>query len=187
VLAPHHGRDFTRRAGFKAALHRSLAEHAKRGRFAVDTFQHMLAQIRQLKNATEQAARRVRQDQLARRGEPLQPRSEVRGVSDHGFFLGRSLADQVADDDQSRSDAGARRQGPAIGRRDAGKGPHDRKAGPYRAFRIVFMRPRPTEVAEHAVAHVLGQMPLEAGHRSGHGILIVDDDLAHVFRVKAPR
>ena len=46
------------------------------------------------------------------------------------------------------------------------------------------MRLRPAEKTKHAIAHVLGDMPLEASHRTGHRVLIARDHLTHIFRIE---
>jgi hypothetical protein len=50
-------------------------------------------------------------------------------------------------------------QGRPCGRLQLWRGPDDRKPGPHRAFGVVLVRLGVAEIAEHAVAHILGDEP----------------------------
>ena len=49
------------------------------------------------------------------------------------------------------------------------------------------MRPRVTEVGEHAVTHVFGDVALEAGDLAGNCVLIGTDHLAHLLGIEPAR
>jgi hypothetical protein len=64
----------------------------------------VLAQVLELEARPEQPPRRVGNHHLAGRRDPLQARCKVRGVTDYGLLLRRTLADQVADDHEAGRD-----------------------------------------------------------------------------------
>ena len=118
------------------------------------------AEIDQLEQPADQPAGRLADHDAARRGERLQPGRQVRRLADHRLLLCRALADQLADDDHAGGDADPRREGlrpPAAASPTASA---TRKARPHRPLRLVLVRLRTAEVGEHAVAHVLGDVPV---------------------------
>ena len=99
----------------------------------------------------------------ARLGQRLQARRQVRRLADHRLLLRRALADQVADHDQAGRDADPGRERRA--RRAARSRPTASTScepGAHRPLGIVLVRLRPAEIGQHAVAHELGDVPLEA-------------------------
>jgi hypothetical protein len=55
---------------------------------------------------------------------------------------------------------------------------------PDRALGVVLVRLGPTEIGEHAVAHVLGDVAAPALDHLGAGAMIRSDHLPHVFGVE---
>ena len=109
----------------------------------------------------------------------LQPRGEVRGLADDGLLLGRTLADEVADDDQPGGDADPRRQRRARGRLQPADRLGDRQPSPDRPLGLVLVRPGPAEVGQHAVAHELGDDgPRSERPRPADRVLVGAEDLA---------
>ena len=84
-------------------------------------------------------------------------------------------------DPDPRGERLARRRG------DAGHGRGDGEAGPDRALGLVLVRPGPAEIGEHAVAHELGDVALEARDLARDGVLVGADDLAHLLGIEPAR
>jgi hypothetical protein len=61
------------------------------------------------------------------------------------------------------------------------------KPGAHRPLGVVLVRARPTEIRQHAVAHVLGDVPVPAPDDLGDRGLISADDLPQVFRIEPRR
>jgi hypothetical protein len=112
----------------------------------------------------DELLRAVRDDDLARLREVLQAGGNVGRVADHGRFLCRAMADQIADHHQPGGDPGPRGQANAIaGPQLANRG--DRGHGSaHRPFGLVFMSLRPAEIGQHAIAHELGDITVEERH-----------------------
>ena len=49
------------------------------------------------------------------------------------------------------------------------------------------MRSRVAEIGEHAVAHILGDKPVEASDDIGDDAMICGGDLAQIFRIESRR
>ena len=62
-------------------------------------------EVFEIEQPADLTACRFADDQRVRRGQSLQPSGEVRRLADDPTLLRRSLADQVADDDEAGSDA----------------------------------------------------------------------------------
>ena len=63
----------------------------------------------------------------------------------------------------------------------------DRQPRPDGPLGLVLMRPRPAEIGQHAVAHELGDVALEARDLARHRVLIAADHLAHVLGIEPRR
>ena len=100
-------------------------------------------------------------------GERLQAGGQVRRLADDRLLLRRALADQVADHDQAGGDADARRRARPAG--VAGRRRRRQRASPARTARSASSSCalRPAEVGQHAVAHELGDVPVEARDHLG--------------------
>ena len=61
----------------------------------------------------------------------------------------------------------------------------DRQAGPHGALGLVLVRAGPAEVGQHAVAHQLGHVPVDARDLARDRVLVRPQDLAHVLRIEA--
>jgi len=112
----------------------------------------------------------------------LQPGGEVRRFADDRLFLRRALADQIAHHHQPGGDPDARLQ---LGRLDIETSDRvdQSQPRPDRPLGVVLMSARVAEIDEHAVAHILGDKPVEPGDDFGHGTVIRGDDLAQILRV----
>ena len=187
LVAPDHRRRPPRLAGLEAAAGRSLAENLEAAHGATEAFEPGRPELAQLEQLAQQPACVVRDHRGAGLGHLLQPRRQVGGFADHGLLLCRSLAHEIADHDQARRDADPRRQRLARRLAEQGDSMGNREAGTDRALGLVFMRPRPAEIGEHAIAHELGDVALEARDLARHRVLIRADHLAHVFRIELRR
>ncbi len=119
------------------------------------------AEVGQLEQAADQAPGRLADDDAARVGERLEPGREVRGLADHRAFLRLAFAHQLADHHQPGRDPDPRRQRAAGGRKP-GDRLNQREARPDRPLGVVLVRLWPAEIGEHAIAHELGDVALEA-------------------------
>ena len=71
--------------------------------------------------------------------------------------------------------------------RQRADGRGDREPGPHRPLGLVLVRPGPAEIGQHAVAHELGDMALEARDLARDGVLVGAEDLAHLLGVEPAR
>ena len=58
------------------------------------------------------------------------------------------------------------------------------KPGSYRSFRVVFTRPRVTEIDERTVAHISGDETFEPPNYLSNALLIGSDHLAQIFGIE---
>ena len=63
----------------------------------------------------------------------------------------------------------------------------EREARPHRPLGVVLVRLRPAEIGQHAVAHELGDVAVEAQDLARDGVLVGADDLAHVLGIERRR
>jgi hypothetical protein len=168
----------------EAALGRLLARHQEAGHGMLEALEARRAELAQLEHLPQEAPRRVRDHHGARPGDLLQPRSQVRGLADDRPLLRRALAEEVADDDQAARDADPHRERRPGRRRQPRDGLDDAQPGPDRALGSVLLGLGPAEVGEHAVAHELGDVAAEPGHRARHRLLVRPEDLAHLLRIE---
>ena len=146
------------------------------------------AEIAQGEQAADQAPGALGDHHLAGAGEGLQARREVRRVADDRLLPRAALADQVAHDDEPGRDPDPGRE--RVAGRRSGASATERAAsepGPDRALGRVLVRPGPAEVGEHAVAHELRDVALEARDLARDRVLVGADELAHLLGVEAGR
>ena len=128
-----------------------------------EALERLRPEIVELEQAADQPPGRLGDHDAARLGQRLQPGREVRRLADHRLLLRRTLADQIADHDEPGGDADPGRKRLAAGVVEPRHGRRtQREPGPHRPLGVVLVRPRPAEIGEHAVAHVLGDVALEA-------------------------
>src|SRR5215472_16363129 len=119
-------------------------------------------------------------------GQGLQPSGEIWRFTDDRLLLGRSCADQIADDHQSGGDAYARLglDGFDI---EASHSIDDTQACSDRALGIVLMRMRVAQIDQYAVAHILGDKPVEGSDDIGNRAVKGGDDLAQILGIEPRR
>ena len=61
------------------------------------------------------------------------------------------------------------------------------QSGPHGPLGIIFMRSRPAEIGEHAVAHVFGNVAVPALQHFGTALLVPADYRAHVLGIEFRR
>ena len=83
------------------------------------------------------------------------------------------------------ADAGGQRR--PVGRVCIPYGIDDRQARAHGALRIILIGARPAEIAQHAVAHELGDEAFESTDGAGARVLIGAQNLPHVLRVEPSR
>ena len=150
-------------AGLEPAFDRRLAAHAEGPHRARHPLQRRGLQLVELEPAPEEASRGLGDHHGARLRDLLQAGREVRRLAGDRLLLRGALADEVADHHEAGGDPGAASERPAAIRRlqPADGGVHGQRR-PDCPLRLVLMRPRPAEIGEHAVAHELRDVPLEA-------------------------
>jgi hypothetical protein len=124
-------------------------------------------------------------------GEDLQAGGEVGRLADDGLLARRTLADRLADDHEPAGDADAHGAAGAIAVSNIGTERRhrveDRQPGANRALGILFLRIWVTEIDEHAVAHELGDVAVEAPDGVADRLPIAADHVAHVFGIELRR
>ena len=61
------------------------------------------------------------------------------------------------------------------------------QARPDRPLGVILMSPRVAEVGEHAVPHVLGDVPLEARYLASYHLLVFANRPTHLLRIEPRR
>ena len=119
-------------------------------------------------------------------GQRLQPGGEVRRLADDRLLLRGARADA---DRRRRPTRWRCRRGREAARLVAQSADRidKRQPGSDRPLGIVLVRLRVAEVDEHAVAHVLGDEAVEAGHGLGDAAVIRSDHLAQVLGIEPRR
>ena len=143
-------------------------------------------EVGQLEQTADQPPGRLADDDAARLGQSLQAGCKVRRLADHRALLRLALAHPLADHHEPGCDPDPGRETPAARLKPA----HDfyeSKGRPHRPLGVVLMRLRPTEIGQHAVAHELGDVALEAQGLAGHGVLVETNGRAHLLRIERRR
>ena len=187
VLTPDQRREMLAVQRFEAALSATLALDPKGSNGLGEALEMLRTEIGKLEQPTHEPPGTPTDDDDARFGERLEARRQVRGLANHGLLLRPALADQLADHDQTGGDADPSSQRFAGGRLQSRQRIDDREPGPDRPLGIVLMRPRPPEVGQHTIAHVLGDVALPALDHLGAGAMIGADHVPHVLGVEPRR
>ena len=196
VLAPDQRREVLAVQRLEAALGAALAFDPPGGQRLGEAFEALRPEVGQLEQPADQPARRLADHHRPGRRERLQSRRQVRRLPDHGLFLGRALADQLADHDQTGRDPDPRRErlpfvAPAAqanpGASSALTAAVKLQPGADRPLGVVLVRLRPAEVRQNAIAHVLGDVPAPALDHLGAAALIGADHATHVLGIEPRR
>ena len=142
-------------------------------------------------DVADQIARRsADQDRVGTR-ETLQPSGEVGRVANDGLLACGAFADRLADHDDPAGDADAYGEaGPVASGNPSVESRHrveNCEASANRALGIFLLRVRVTEINQDAIAHELGDIPIEASDGFAHDLLIGADHIAHVLGIELDR
>ena len=170
----------------EAAFGHACAHHPPGAHRLAEALEGVRAKVGELEQAAEQAARARRDHDAARLGQGLQAGRQIRRLAHNRLFLRRPLADQVADHHPAGGDPDPGAELSTSGRQISDLS-SDREASPNGALGIVLMGFGVAEIGEHAVAHELGDVALEACDLGRDGVLIGADDLAHLFGIQPRR
>ena len=118
-------------------------------------------------------------------GDRLQAGRQVSRLAEDDALLRRTLANQVADDDEPGGDAEPYRD--RLRQVQRADRVDDRQARPHRALGIVLMRLRVAEIGKNPVAHILGEKPTKPGQHLGDRAIIRGDYLAQILGVEPGR
>ena len=187
MLAADQWREPLTVQGLEPAFGTALTLDAPTGDGLGEAFEVKGAEIGQLEQPTYEPAGRLADNNTARRRERLQSCREVWCVADNRLLLSYARADHLADHDQTGRDADPGRERLTGERLQSCQRMDDREPGPDRSLGLVLVRPRPAEVRQHAIAHVLGDETVEARDHLDHALLICREHLPHVFRIEARR
>jgi hypothetical protein len=171
----------------KTAFGPALAFDPPGGHRLGEAFEAPSAKIGQLEQAADQPARRLADDYATRFRQRLQPRREVRRVADHRLLPCRTLADQIADHHEPGRDADPCGKSFAPRCRQQADRFNKRQPRPDRALGIVLVRLWPSEIGQHAIAHVFRDVPAPALDRLGATTLIGADHAAGVLGIESAR
>jgi hypothetical protein len=171
----------------EAAFGTTLPFDPPSGEGFVEALEALGAEIGELEQPAHQPSGRLADHNAARRGECLQSRGEARRLADHRLLLSRPLADQLADHDQAGGDPDPRRERSARRRLQTRQRIDNRKPRPDRPLGLVLVRRGPAEVRQHAVAHVLGDMPAPTFDHRRAAAMVGAEHLRHVLRVELRR
>ena len=144
------------------------------------------AEIAVVEEIANQPARARGNDDRVRFGQGLQTGGEVRRLTDDRLLLRRAFADQIADDHQPGRDPDPRLQFDGFDI-EATDSVDDTQPGAHPPLGVVLMRPRVAEIDQNAVAHVLGDKPIEAPDDVGDGAMIRADHLAQILGIEPCR
>ena len=106
LLAAHQGSGAGSQR-LEPAQHAAFGDHAPGVLRFGETGQRLWAEVGEVEQAANLAARAVGNDNCVGFGKPLNPGSEVRGFPDNAAFLRRTGADQIADHGEAGGNADA--------------------------------------------------------------------------------
>ena len=141
---------------------RTLPQRRECPRRSRDALEFLRAEIDKFEQFAQQFARAFGDDNAVGLGDPLQPRGKVWRAADDFTLLRLSRAQQIADDHDPGCDSHAHMQRRAGGGLQHRRSLDDGEPRPHRTLSVMLVRLRIAEIAEHAVAHVLGDEPSAA-------------------------
>src|SRR5246500_783675 len=173
--------------GLEAAIDRARTDNSPSRHRVAEAFDGHAPESEIFEETTDEAAGAAVDDHRIRLGQRLKPRGQIGGLSDHLMLLGRAIPDEITDDHQTSGNPNSRSQ--SFLRADI-ESCHSRdqcQPGAYRALGIVFIRPRITEICEHAVAHISGNEPAKFLDLLGAAAMVRAHDFLQVLRVEPCR
>ena len=162
----------------EAALRCPLAQHPPGAHRYSEALQHHCAEILIIKEPADQPPRVLGDHHPIRRGERLQPGSQIRRFAEHRLRLRCLAADQIADDDETGREPETNPQFESRRRVRRMPGGGDLERGAHRAFGIVLVRRRMAEQDQHAIANVATDDTAIFADDRHHAIAISGNDLS---------
>ena len=116
----------------------------------------------------------------------MQTGGEIWRLANRRLLPRLARSDRFADNHEARRNADADPHGVAQRWRLTDLG-DDRKRGTDRPLSVVLMRPRVTEIDQHAITDIAGDEPVEARDRRGDAELIAADHRTKILWVQSRR
>ena len=183
-LAPHERRKAASMQRLEAAFNGPGAQDGEGPSRPPDAFERQESEVLQLEEVADEPPRAFGDDDAVRFCDPLQPRGQVRRVPDDAVLLRFAGADEVADDDDARSDADPRMQWGASRSVQPGRGGDDRERRAQGILGVVLVSPRIAEIGEHAITHVFGDEAAVGADEASAAFVIDCEDLSHVLGIE---
>ena len=186
VLASDQRRHALPMQGLEAAIGGAFSLDHEGGDRLCKALDPRRTEIGQFEQRADQPPSRLADDDAAGRGQSLQAGGKVRRLADHGALLRLALAHRLANHHKPGRDPDPGCE-PTAARLKRAHGFYEGEARAHRPLGVVLMRLRPAEISQHAVAHELGDVPLEAQGLAGHGILVDANGRAHLLGIERRR
>ena len=170
---------------FEPAADFAFGQHLEGMRRSGKSLERLRAEIAQLEQAADVAARRLGDHDAVGRGKRLQARGKVRSFADDRLFLRGAGADQIADHGQSGGNAEPNPK--ALRQVEMRHGLDDGETGTHRLLGILLMGMRIAEIGEDAVAHIFCDKAAAPRQNVGDAGVVLGDDLTQVLRVEPRR
>jgi hypothetical protein len=145
--------------GVEAAFHPEGTLHPPRVNRSHDPFQVVFPEIGQLERIPGQPPGRGGDDDLAGDGQFLQPCGQIGRAANSDDRLGSAGPEPIASDDQTGGDADTRVQRHSGCRPEFRHHIDQRKSGLDSVLCVMLIRTRVTEIGQHAVTRVGGNVP----------------------------
>ena len=161
ITADHRSKGVFLVPRLEPGLDRSLPNDAEGGLRRDEPLELVPAEVGELEQPPNQAARAVGDDHLAGPGQRLQPVGQVRRLADHRALARLAGADQVAHHDDAGGDPDAAGQSAATGYAQAPDRLGHAKRSPYGTLGLILVRLRPAEIASTPSPMYLATCPLK--------------------------
>ena len=161
VLTTDQWRQALPMEGLEAAIGAAFALDPEGGDRLREPLDPGRTEVGQLEQRADQPPGCQADDDAAGRGQRLQPGGKVRRLADHGALLRLALAHRLADHHEPGRDPDPGRE-PTAAHLKRAHGSGEGEARPHRPLGVVLVRLRPAKIRQHAVAHELGDVALEA-------------------------
>ena len=123
-------------------------------------FRSCSPKIGQFKRLADQSTGRLCDDNLVSGGKCLQTRGQIGRATNRGDRLGSAGRDLAASDDQTGCDPNTHVQGDTCRGREPWQRFDQRKAGLDGALGVMLIRLRITEIGQHAVSRIIGDVAI---------------------------
>jgi hypothetical protein len=148
----------------EAARGRAHSGHPPDPDRPIEAFQGLPPQVVAGEHPAQQALRMGADQDRTRLRERLQASGAIGRVAHHRLLLSSTFADEIADHHQAGVDSDPAREGLPERRGQLPDRVDQLEPRAHGALGVVLVRPRIAEVSEHAIAHELGDVAVEAAH-----------------------